>query len=378
MKVAISTFGYDDGKSGMGIYIREISQRISEDLGPDQVLLLGAQRDLEAIQTPGNLTQRVSAFWCFPLTNLIWHLFLLPIELLRNRVDVVLLPAANRRATFYSPVPSVGVIHDLSQLHVPGKYDFFRTFYVLKLLPLALRRLSSVIAVSKTTANDVIAHLRISDKKTHVVLNGLNWSDQKRNPLGFTKQDRKFFFYPARIEHPGKNHLQLIRGYKILLEKGYLQYDLVLAGKKDRRADVVFEEIERLGLQSHVKYLGFVSSEDLPALYQQAEAVIFPSFYEGFGLPIIEAFQFRRPIICSNTAIFREIAGDVAWYFQPHSPESIAAAWIQFIESSLQDRELRIKLSFELVRRFDWNQTSIQTLEVLRAAVRRGALKGGS
>lgn len=376
MKIAISAFAGDAGKSGIGQYISHITNRLPE-AGPDVQFLVfctaSAISDLklshprlEFVTSPGWVEK--------PLFSILWHLIMLPLALKRHRCDGVFLPAGNRRLGWWYPVPSVGTVHDLSQLHVKGKYDGLRMYYVCKLLPRFMRRLTRVISVSQATRRDLESHARVQAERIRVIHNGF---DHKR----FVNRDRQqaqervlevygaqtpYILYVARLEHPGKNHVGLVKAFAKLKKQG-LPHKLVLAGSPWNGAEVVEQTVKSLGLSDEVIFTGFVANEMLPELYAAADLFAFPSFFEGFGIPLLESMMSGTPVCASNASSIPEVLGDAGLLFDPADPDSIADSMRKVLDDPQCHARL-VRDGRERAAGFSWEASAAQVMAVIREA----------
>ena len=174
--------------------------------------------------------------------------------------------------------------------------------------------------------------------------------------------DRPFLYYPAAT-WPHKNHKTLLAALKILKERKLFDGLLVLTGIAQQSQDLITEEIELLGLSGMVKLLGYLPYEELPYLYNLASAMVFPSLFEGFGIPLVEAMACGCPLVCSNTTSLPEVAGNAGIMFDPNSAEDIAEkiGSIWFDDALRQD--MRSK-GLEQVKLFNWADTARNTLDV--------------
>ena len=153
MKIGISAYATDSGKSGISQYAENIIGRLP-DIAPGQEFVVFVnEADAEWVRTWHPRLQVVSFpdWTAHPVANIFWHLTAFPLQLRRHGCDVVFMPAGNRRLGWFYGMPSVGTVHDFSQLHVPQKYDAFRMFYIMRILPRMMRRLTRVISVSEST-----------------------------------------------------------------------------------------------------------------------------------------------------------------------------------------------------------------------------------
>jgi glycosyltransferase involved in cell wall biosynthesis len=383
VRIGVSTFGCDRGRSGIGRYLICLLREFAAAPNGDHCEVLMCEEDREAFLPPE--AGRVSPV-CLtnslrrPLVNLAWHQAALPGWCRRRGYDALFLPAGNRRVPLWSPCPAVGTVHDLASLHVRGKYDPARTLYVTRLLPRLIRRLSRVIAVSESGKRDIVEGAGVPEERVVVIPQGVDHGryfprdgEEARARVCPRYGIRPpYILYVSRLEHPGKNHVRLIRAFARLKASGRFPHGLVLAGPDSARAEEVRRAASASPCAAQVAFAGFVPEEDLPDLYAGAELLAFPSLYEGFGLPVLEAMACGVPVACSNTSSLPEVAAGAAVLFDPGDEDAIAEA----LEKLLADAELRsacARRGIQRSRAFTWSATATRTLAVIReAAEERG------
>lgn len=370
--LAYSAMPYDKGQSGISSYIRNTLKELGQR---EYLCIFVLKQDLAELKkyAPGSHKWVVvSNFWAKPILNMFWHLFIFPFLLLLQPIKGVFLPAANRRLNAFYSFPTVATVHDLSPFHIPQKYDALRMNYVKHVIPAFLKQCPQIVAISESTKKDLLRFYKLKAQDIQVCYNGFN--PQKtcdavgeniklREKLGLP---RPFILYIARIEHPGKNHINLIKAYQRLPQALKEQYDLVFAGSDWNGAEVVHQYVKDHGLTHQVRFLGFVPDEQIPELYNLSSLYAFPSFYEGFGLPLIEAMDSGTAVVCSNNSSLGEVAADAALTFDPASPEDMA----QVIERVLTQPELKLELIQKgLVRAksFSWSKHVDDILDLFKA-----------
>ena len=380
LRVGISAFAADGGKSGIGQYMINILRRLP-DLAPDDrfvIFVNRADRSLFDFGQPG-VEMRTSPDWAaHPLVNIFWHLLRLPLLLRSHNCDLVFLPAGNRRLAWWYGVPSLATVHDLSQFHVPQKYDPLRMLYVMRVLPRLMRRLSRVIAVSDSTRRDLEAHARVPTARIAVIPNGADLSrffprdrQAARAELGASLAvPGDLLLYVARLEHPGKNHIRLLEAFERLTNRTDRPLTLALAGGRWNGAEVIEAKVHQLGLEKQVVFLGFVPDETLPLLYAAADLLVFPSLFEGFGIPLLEAMASGTPVCTSNVSSMPEVVGDAGLLFDPLDTEDIAATMLRLLD----DRELRDRLvarGLIRARDFTWEASAAMVVQAMRRTADR-------
>ena len=381
MKLGLSMFAGDEGKSGISEYMRQIVNGLL-DQSPDMHLVLFMSHSDRKHFDPKHERATVITyedFWGHPLLSILWHFVLLPVALRKFACEAVFLPAANRRLGFFYGVPSVGTVHDFSQLHVPAKYDRFRTFYTMRILPALMRRLDRVIAISESTKIDLIDFARVNPARVDLVYNGASLSNSYvadaeqvvdatacAEFLGTGGQP--YLLYVARIEHPGKNHIALLEAFALMKQNYALPHKLVCVGEKWNGAQVIENRIADLGLSTEVVLTGFAPKELLPEIYRSADLFVFPSLFEGFGIPVLEAMAAGTPVCASNRSSIPEIVGDAGLLFDPEVPEDIARCVLSLLRKPSLKRELESRGHIR-VRDFSWNQSASGVLRSIKASL---------
>jgi len=368
-KILISGMAYDGGKSGISVYMNNMIMELARK---HQVYVVMLESDIECFPAADNPNIRfikISNLLGRPVINMFWHLLVLPFMIMRGKYDFIFLPAANRRAFLFYPFYTIAVVHDLSQYHIPAKYDLFRMFYIKRILPFCVRRANQLIAVSGSTMNDLVKFWKIPPEKIRIIYNGYDhklYNCDERTELQLTTAggtEKEYILYISRIEHPGKNHLNLIKAYEALPEAIRNKYDLVLAGSFWQGSEPVKKYAEQSFCRDSIKFTGYIENSALPSLYRNASLYAFPSLFEGFGLSLLEAMASGVPVVCSNNSSLAEVAGEAALKFDPLSVHQI----MKCMDSVLSDRGLRNKMieaGFQRVKDFDWTQNADKVIEL--------------
>lgn len=262
------------------------------------------------------------------------------------------------------PKKCVVIVNDLVAKLFPDGHDRKATLVENLTLTPALKNSRSVIAISQSTKSDLEEHypfVRGKIKVAYLAGRGQTVSvrpEEKKTVREKYRLPDRFLFFVGTLE-PRKNIVRIIEAFNMV--KDQLGADLVLAGKKGWQWEEIFSTIKRFRLETRVHYLRYVSNRDLPLLYQSALMLVFPSLYEGFGLPVLEAMELGCPVVTSNISSLPEVAGKAAALVDPQSPEDIARG---ITEAWLKKKALVAagKLQAE---RFSWRKTAEQVLSVL-------------
>lgn len=379
MRIGISAFATDSGKSGISQYVANIVGRLPKLAPAHEFVVFVNRADADWVQSwhPRLEVATFPDWTAKPVASIFWHLMAFPGQLRRHGCDLVFMPAGNRRLGWHYGMPSVGTVHDLSQLHVPQKYDALRMFYIMRVLPRMMRRLTRVISVSESTRRDLESFARVDHGRIRVIHNG---ADLER----FTTRDRDaaksaitaalglprdFVLYIARLEHPGKNHVRLLEAFAALKRDTALPHKLVLVGSRWNGAELIEAKVKELALDQAVIFPGFVPNETLPTLYAAADAFVFPSLFEGFGIPVLEAMACGTPVCASNTSSLPEVIGDAGLLFDPLDTHAMTDALRRVLtDAPLCERLVAAGLA--QASQFTWDGAAAAVLEELERAVK--------
>jgi glycosyltransferase involved in cell wall biosynthesis len=381
MKIGITTFGGDGGKSGISQYIIRLL-RAFDAMHDGTEFEVMVYEDEQSIFVPASSSMKPLCFGGGlrnPILNVAWHQAALPGWCRKRGFDVLFLPAGNRRLPLKAPCPTVGTVHDFSSIHVKEKYDPARMFYIKKVLPFLVRKLTLVLTVSESSKRDIVEFARVPEDRVLVTPLGVDRTayyprDRDLAQAGMANKygtRPPYILYISRIEHPGKNHVRLIRAFSRLKARTRLPHQLVLAGSDWTRSEEVHREADQSPFARDILFTGFASGNDLPLLYAGADLFLFPSLYEGFGMPVLEAMACRAPVACSNLSSLPEVAGDAALLFDPYDEEDMASV----MERILTDARLRETLAekgWKRAQGYTWEATARQTLQALYRAAEAG------
>ena len=280
---------------------------------------------------------------------------MLPLEASRYKIDVLFNPGFTAPAL--APCRCVTVFHDLQHKRHPEHFRWFDLPFWQLLLWVSAHRSQTLIAVSEATRADLLHFYGVPEAKIAVVPHGVD------NALfGLRRLQIEPFVLCVSTLHPHKNMERLIRAYA----RKKRDYWLVIAGFRGFRAQAIEQLVDQLALGDHVRITGWIGRQELYRLYDRALAFIYPSTFEGFGMPVLEAMAAGVPLACSNIAPLREVAADAALYFDPLDEDALAAA----LDRIVSDEGLQTRLAQagrERARNFTWQRSAQKTLEVLLA-----------
>ena len=376
LRIGVACHASDRGRSGIGQYLLNVVRRLPLVAPQHEYVLFAPAQDARlwaGLPSNTHLVIQDDALDS-PLRSMAWHLLGLRRDLAAQGCDAVFLPAGNRRLGMSYGIPSVATVHDLSQLHVSAKYDAWRMFHAKRLLPALMRRQDRVICVSESTRRDVLDHAGVRPACASVIHNGADLERFRSVRPGLkARLARRFglygqyILYVARLEHPGKNHVRLLEAFARLAQRDGFCHRLVLCGPDWNGSEAIHDCIRRLGLESRVLTTGFVTSEELPDLYHGADLFVFPSLYEGFGIPLVEAMAAGLPACVANCSSLPEVAGDAALLFDPLDTDSIGRS----MDRMLSDTGLKARLIARgrlRAAEFDWDRCSLAVASLIEEA----------
>lgn len=370
MKVAYSATIWDSGRSGIGNYIAEQLRLLASRSDLDLSVLEFGGKVLQGTGTPGKGSSgdgisRILA----PVRDILWHRSGLERLSQRNAFDVVHVPTI-RRLPGTLPCSSVVTVHDLGPVRVASKYGMLRNIYHRKVIPSWLKRIDAIVTPSENTRNDLVELYNADPSKIHVVPNGIDHGtysvgnkDESRAVIEGEGIERPYFVYLSRLEHPAKNHVNLIKAFRKFKEATGAPHQLLCIGGEWNGVEAIYEEASDLKESGDIVFPGWVDKALLPHYLRAAEALVYPSLFEGFGLPVIEAMACGTPVACSRSSSLTEIAEGHAMLFDPHQPDEIQDCLTQLAS----DGDLRDRLSatgLAHAASFTWERSVEETVAV--------------
>jgi glycosyltransferase involved in cell wall biosynthesis len=268
---------------------------------------------------------------------------------------------------YFWNAPSVLTVHDLIALNSPEYCSRQNALYYKKFLPQSILKAKRIIAVSSTVKRDILEKYDIDPEKIEVVYHGVDPRFKKvEDPhilSNIRKQYRlpdKFILFVGNLE-PKKNLERLIEAYGKLKSDSALDHKLVIAGHAAWKFNTIFKKVEALKLSSSVIFLGYVDEGDLPSIYSLTDLFVFPSLYEGFGLPVLEAMACETPVVCSKKGALPEVTGNLAAQVDPYSIADMAEKMYHQLNSKDPNK---VKKSREWASGFTWEKTAKATIDV--------------
>lgn len=350
---------------GIGTYIRNLIENLAElDRHNEYVLLVAPDGRDRLAHLPDNfrtLVQRAPVYSVRELVSLSW-------TLARQKVD--LYHATHYVLPAFLPCKVVTTIHDIIHLlfpeYLPNRFAYY---YAERMIRRAVTRSDAIVAVSQSTSDDLVRHFRLGDHAIEVVHNGIEatFLDEMaetdvRRWLGDLEVETPYLLFVGNPK-PHKNLDNVVQAYAKALELHDFPHPLVCVGDRDGSRFKVMQRARQLGIESRVRLLGHVAQEALPAIYQGASVFLYPTRYEGFGLPVVEAMASGTPVITSNTSALKEIAAGYADLVNPLDVDGMARAIVRCVTDEDHRAALR-KLGLRRAQDFRWDRAAHQTLAI--------------
>jgi glycosyltransferase involved in cell wall biosynthesis len=366
MRIAFDGTTLRPGRTGVGYYTEHLLHHLIDAAAGDEVIVISNG----PVDTIGRLPSRVrvvTSGWHAP--RMVWMQAFAPRLLNELRPDVV--HFTNGMMPVHASVPTVVTIHDMSLTLFPRYHPLRRVLLNRPLVNLAARRANAIVTVSESAKRDIVRLYGIDPGRVRVVHEAAAPSFRPVRDAGVLQRVRqryqlaeRFILYVGTIE-PRKNLPTLIDAFAARHRSGDLPHQLVCAGPYGWLCRDIQARVERLGIAGAVRFTGYVPFPDLPALYSLAEMFVFPSLYEGFGLPVVEAMACGTAVIAGSAAALSEVAGGAVEHVRSLDLEAIGNAMVA-LGRDAERREELVRRGLERSRVFSWDRAARETLAVYR------------
>lgn len=311
-----------------------------------------------------------------PFLFIWWFEWSLVGALKKHKIDIFLSP--DNFCSLRTEVPTLLVVHDIAYKHFPDQVTGIHKWYYNRFMPQFIEKAEQIVTVSDFTKKDIVEKMSALPEKIAVACNGCN---EKFKPISHNEKIQireKFtegisYFLFVGLIHPRKNVHRLIRAFSRFKEETEAKEKLVLVGRNGWMTEEVKTALENSNYKKDVIFTGFVEHEELPKLIAAAEALMYVSLFEGFGIPILEAFHCETPVITSNTSSMPEVGGDAALYADPESVDSIAEQMKLLYEHPKLKDEL-VKKGKAQRTKFSWEKASKVVYENIELIARKNGV----
>jgi len=367
MRIAFDGTTLRPGRTGVGYYTEHLLHFLAQQPDHEVVIVSNGPIATDRPLPPGVTVDASRRH----VPRLVWMQTFAARAMRQHRVDVA--HFTNGMVPLATPIPTVVTIHDMSLTLFPQCHPPRRIWLNRPMVDLAARRATLIITVSESAKADIVSLYGVPASRVHVVHEAAAPSFRPVTDAGVLQRMReryglaeRFILYVGTIE-PRKNLPTLLDAFAARRRSGELTHQLVCVGPYGWLSRDVEARIERLGIASAVRFTGYVPFDDLPAIYSAAECFVFPSIYEGFGLPVIEAMACGTPVITGTAAALAEVAGGAAEHVDPNDAEGLGAALARLAHDRARREELSCLGSLR-ARCFSWQRAAADTLTVYRRA----------
>lgn len=350
MKIGIDIQTTLGQKTGFGFYVQSLVKNLKKYDLKNQYFLFQPREKNRDLSTP---------------QRFLWDQFGVPGQARKMGVDILHQPCFSAPIFYHGK--TVVTVHDLIAIVFGKDIPFFSRQYFGRWMPFTYRKADHIIAISQHTKKDLERLLKIPSSKISVIYlaAGINSTKVEKEKIEKIKQKyeiKKDYLLHVGTINPRKNLEFLIKVFAKVRTK-FPNLQLVISGKKGWYYEGLFNLVEKLGLKNKVLFTDYISDSELPYLYAGAKIFVFPSLYEGFGLPPLEAIQSGTPVISSNTSSMPEVVGKAGILLPPNDER----LWVEKITQLLQNRNLQQELiakGKKQAAKFSWEKTAQQTVEI--------------
>lgn len=368
-KIAINATFTHENPTGLGVYTYELVQEILKAECDFDFTIYSSSSYLKSLY-PNRVT-RVSRYTSPDfglkghLMRLLWEQTILPFKVKMKKMSLLYSAVSEGILSPYRK--QIITIHDILPMKYPESCPNMK-YYFSYSLPTLLKNSRAVICVSENTKQDIIGYPGVKDKPIYVIYEGFNRQRFYPRENGTVQKQfglTNYLLYVGDLR-PYKN---LERSLEAFARLNLREFKFVIGGKKDPRFyPRVKKKVDELFLKDQVVFLDYVREENLPYLYSEAVAFVFPSLYEGFGLPPLEAMACGCPVIVSNAASLPEVCGDAAYYVNPYDVQSISKGIYEVLVDDKLRQNLREK-GLERAKLFSWEKSAKEHLKVFEVVL---------
>jgi glycosyltransferase involved in cell wall biosynthesis len=362
MKLIINGDFLAKPKTGMGQYLLQILEHQKWDY--EIIILIPEYLKYSVKNLPKSIQRKIQYIPIWYKRNdliaqIVWEKYLFPKAVLRLEADIVWSPHPS--LSYIPQIYHIMTVHDVIYWRLPEYIPNWRTRIYVKLLEQSIVKANKIITVSQFSAQEIGDIFNIPVKSISIIYNSSSKLAIKNSNLNIKS---KYIFYEGGLDIR-KNITQLIEAFRIIAPK-HLDLNLYIAGNYFVSSLIpnIPALIAQYDLEDRVKLLGYISDEDMVKYIQGAEMLVYPSLYEGFGIPIVEGLSLGTPVITSNIGAMKEVGGDAAVLVNPYSAKSIARGILSILTDDLLKQSLIYK-GYERAQEFDWNISARQLGEIL-------------
>ncbi|MET0465415.1 MAG: glycosyltransferase family 1 protein [Chitinophagaceae bacterium] len=375
MNIAVNTrFLLSNTLEGYGYYLKEMLSRLVANHPEHQfIFIFDRPYSSEFVQSP-NITPVVAGPPArHPLLWKWWYDVRIPAVLKKYSADVFL--SCDGFCSLTTSVPQCLVIHDLAFLHHPLFIYRSHLFFYKRYTPKFLKKAATVVTVSQFSKADIVSHYKKDPASIDIIYNAarasmrpLSWQEKQSVTHGFTA-GKNYFIYAGSI-HPRKNLVTLLKAFSLFKKRQKSDWKLVIAGRAAWQSKKFMDSLSSYKYRNDLVITGYIDDQQLSQLIGAAYAMVYPSLFEGFGMPVTEAMQAGVPVITSENSAMQEIAGDAALYINPASFEDIADKMMRLYKDEVL-RDRLIQKGLQKAKEYDWERSAELLWDSVERAIAR-------
>lgn len=375
MRIAVNTrFLLKNRLEGYGYYIHQLMQRITAAHPEHEFLFLFDRAYDSSFIYQKNVTAKVIGpqarhFFAFKF----WYDIQLTLAAKKFKANIIL--SLDGFCSLTTKIPQILAVHDLAYIHhpnfLPARHLWFYKIYQKKFL----QKATSIVTVSNYSKQDIVQQFKIAEQKINIISNAarsqfvtIHFEDKEYAKRHYA-QGCEYFLFVGGI-HPRKNLMQLLKAFSIFKKRQLSSMKLLVAGKLAWKYQDILEKLKTYKYRDEVILLDYIPERELAKVTAAAYALIYPSYFEGFGVPIIEAMQCGVPVACSNTSSMPEVAEDAALYFDPNNEANIAEQMMLLYKNE-QLRSNLIGKGFTQAAKYNWNESAKQLWQLIETTARK-------
>lgn len=366
LRIGIDATAIPSNRVGAGVYTFNLVKYLSIIDKKNQYYIFGSPSTIDEWRIKQTNIKFLKVNNRYRPLRILWEHTMLPLLVKKFNLDILHSP--HYTSPLIKTSHSVVTFHDMIFFIYPSLHTLFKRYYFKKMMLASLKHADAIIAVSESTKNDILKYCRVSPSKISVILEAADgiFKPSAYNSIEYIckkygLESKKYILFTGLLE-PRKNVPVLLKAFAGIRQKGH-EIKLAIVGRQGWMYNEIFKTIKQLNLEQHIVFTGYVPETELPHLYSGAAVFVYPSLYEGFGLPVLEAMSCGTPVITSNISSMPEIVGNAALTINPHNHHEL----MQAIEKIIADSNLSISLKSRGLKRateFSWEKTAIETLKV--------------
>lgn len=364
MRIAILADPLDNQYAGIHVYTKELIRALVKyDKENEYILIRQKNQD----DFPGLKQVVVPNYPIYTGFQVLRFFLIFPLILRRLKVDAVLEPAHFGPFNLPRRIKRITVIHDLTPIRFPSLHRWYSQTLQRIFLKGILKRADLIITNSENTSRDVLEYIPECQEKTKRIYLGKDGIYKPENlPAVIEKYNltHPYFLFTGTLE-PRKNLLVLLQAYTKFRNYSKRNIGLIIVGKTGWKADDILAALDQHPYRNDIQRLGYVERDELPTIYSHALALIYPSIYEGFGLPVLEAMACGTPCILSNSSSLPELGGNAALYFDPKDSETLTKLMIQLETDPVLQKEMK-KKSLRQAELFSWRSYAEEFIKLTK------------